>query len=218
MITSTDCVLFTLHENTLKVLLIKREHEPFKGMWTLCGGFIQPEQDGSDLDSANRILLKKTGIQVNYLEQLKTFASAKRDPRDWSISIAWYALVNHMVFDSSVVLQHTNQWQLFDVDNLPDMGFDHREIVDCAVQRLRNKSLYSSLVGYLLNKEFTLPELHQAYEQVLKEPVDNSVFRRKLKEFDFLENTGKKRKIGASCPPSLYRMKEGLTIMNKVIK
>lgn len=227
MITSVDCVLLTLENNLLKVLLIKREHEPFKNNWTLCGGYIDPLLDKDDFACANRILFKKTGVEVNYLEQLKTFASATRDPRDWSMSITWYALVNADSLRNMIKAHSTKEpsnhaikeMDLFDVDNLPTLGFDHNEIVQCAVNRVRNKSLYSSLVGYLLNKEFTLAELQSAYEAVLKEKINTSVFRRKLQEFDFVEEVPNKLiRKGANRPAQVYQLKDDLILTKKTFK
>lgn len=217
MLTSVDCVLFTIHENKLKVLLIKREHEPFKDYWTLCGGFIK-DTDDSDFHCANRVLHKKTGIEVNYLEQLQTFASKTRDPRDWSVSIAWYALVHSDLIVSALENKDrmiTNV-QLFDVDHLPNLGFDHAEIISTALDRIRNKAFYSSLVGYLLPNKFTIKELQGAYEIVLKEKLNVSVFRRKLKEFDFLEEIKDDFiKSGACRPAQFFKMKDNLKLVKK---
>lgn len=205
IIVSVDIVLLTLHEGRLRVLLMRREREPFAGQLALPGGYIRPEQDDDALTAARRVLADKTGVESPYLEQLYTFASGARDPRDWSVSIAFYALV------SEPALRRTGRevFELLEADALPRLSFDHDRIVETALDRLRNKSAYSSLPCYLLPDHFTLTELQQTYEQVMGVRLEKSAFRRKLVDLDFVQAVPGALQTGQHRPAQLYRLKPG---------
>jgi 8-oxo-dGTP diphosphatase len=134
---------------------------------------------------------------------------ATRDPRGWSASIAYYALV------SADTLRPASPapFELWPVDELPRLCFDHARIVDCALERLRSKSAYSSLPCYLLPPAFTLTELQQTYEHVLGQKLDKSAFRRKLADFDFLEVVKDAQRTGSHRPAQLYRIREEKNLM-----
>lgn len=200
---SVDVALLTLDGGKLNILLLARDREPYSGRLALPGGYIHDDEDQDDIGAARRMLRQKIGIEAGYLEQLRTFANNARDPRGWSVSIAYYALVNH---DSLNNLKES--CRLVPVDDLPQLPFDHNRIVEAAVERLRNKSSYSSLPCYLLPEHFTLTELQQMYEQVLGIKLDKSSFRRKLDDLGFLEPAGADaRQTGRHRPAQLYRIK-----------
>ncbi len=189
---TVDVVLLTLRDGRLQVLLMRRERDPFAGQLALPGGYIHPQQDDDAGAAARRVLADKTGVRAPYLEQLYTYASGARDPRGWSVSIAFYALV------SEQALRRTGRevFELLDADALPHLSFDHNRIVETALDRLRNKSAYSSLPCYLLPDRFTLTELQQTYEQVMGVPLEKSAFRRKLADLGFVEPVPGARQTG----------------------
>jgi len=199
-----DVVLLCLREQALNVALWRRDHAPFEGVAALPGGFIHPEEDQDTIDAASRMLRDKTGINSPYLEQLGTFSGAVRDPRGWSISIAYYALVPANLID-----HRPSQGLIFQrVDQLKGLPFDHKEIVLAAVDRVRSKSSYSSLPVYLCGEHFTLPYLQEVYEAVLGEPINKVSFRRKMDELDMLEPIEGEMETGrANRPAQLYRLK-----------
>lgn len=204
VICTVDVVLLTLKDETLKVALLKREREPFKGVAALPGGFIHTEEDMDAQDAALRVLMAKTGIQAPYLEQLATFSGPARDPRGWSVSIAYYALVPHDVIEHA---GHPDV-KLASVDRQLSLPFDHKTIIDIAVARLRGKSQYSSLPCYLAGDTFTLPKLQRIYEVLMGEPINKVSFRRKMTEMDILEPIeGQMESAGAHRPAQLYRLK-----------
>lgn len=204
VICTVDVVLLTLKDDALKVALLKREREPFKGVAALPGGFIHTGEDQDAQDAALRVLTAKTGIQVPYLEQLATFSGPARDPRGWSISIAYYALVPYDVIDQA---RHPDV-KLASVDRRQPLPFDHKAIIDTAVARLRGKSQYSSLPCYLAGETFTLPQLQRIYEALMGEPINKVSFRRKMTEMDMLEPIeGRMESVGAHRPAQLYRLK-----------
>ena len=210
-LTSVDLVIFTVREQALQVLLVKRGEHPCKGKWALPGGFIDIGQD-ADLDAtALRKLREKTGVEAPYLEQLQGFGSATRDPRGWSATFAYFALLDaHGVSLAHGGGREAACWHT--VDSLTerlDLAFDHAHIVDTALQRLRNKVEYTSLPVHLLAPEFTLSDLQQVYETILGRTVDKSAFRKRIMDGDFLEEIPGKQRHASNRPAQLYTVRQG---------
>lgn len=202
---TVDIVIFSLVDNDLKVLLIKRNQAPFVGMWAIPGSFI--EIDESLKDAAVRALADETGVTDVYMEQLYTFGNPTRDPRTRVITVAYFALVP----DSAVrhqVGEHTVDTAWFSMYDLPDLAFDHEKILNYALTRLRYKLEYTSVGFQLLPDVFTLTELQKAYEIILGENLDKRNFRRKILSATILEETGQKKKDGEGRPAKLYRYLE----------
>lgn len=204
IICTIDVVLLCLQGAALHVALLKRDKPPFEGSYALPGGYVHPEEDADTLDAAARMLREKVGIASPYLEQLSTFSGAARDPRGWSISIVYYALVPDQMIERNL----SPGLQLHAVDQLRTLPFDHKEIVLAAVDRVRNKSSYSSLPVHLCGEQFTLPRLQAVYEAILGEPINKVSFRRKMEELDMLETIEGALEAGrANRPAQLYRLK-----------
>lgn len=185
------------------VALLKRNREPYKNVLALPGGYIHTE-DTDAREAALRVLKNKTGIDTPYLEQLATFSGPARDPRGWSVSVAYYALVSIDVIEKAA---HPDV-ELKSVDRPLSLPFDHKTIVDTAVARLRSKSQYSSLPCYLAGEIFTLPQLQRVYEALMNEAINKVSFRRKMTEMDMLEPIeGQMSSSGAHRPAQLYRLK-----------
>ena len=207
IICTVDVVLLTLIDGALHVLLQKRDAEPFAGVLALPGGYVHAQQDQDAADAAARVLRDKAGIVSPYLEQLATFAGPARDPRGWSVSIAHVALVAESALQAVAGSRPADPaWK--PVERLPALPFDHRQIVACAVERVRTKSQYSSLPVYLCAENFTLPQLQAVYEAVLGEPLNKVSFRRKIDELGVVEPIeGAFESGGAHRPAQLYRLK-----------
>ena len=204
VICTVDVVLLTLGDDGLSVALLKREREPYQGVAALPGGYIHTDEDVNGYAAALRVLKSKTGIVAPYLEQLATFSGAARDPRGWSVSMAYYALVPFAVIAKA---GHPDV-RLAGVDRLHTLPFDHTTIVDTAVERLRSKSQYSSLPCFLAGEQFTLPQLQRVYEALMGEPLNKVSFRRKMAEMDVLDPVeGQTDTPGANRPAQLYRLK-----------
>jgi 8-oxo-dGTP diphosphatase len=201
---SVDLIIFTLRQDQLQVLLIKRKHWPFEGMWALPGGFVC--MDESLEKAARRELEEETGVRDVYLEQLYTFGDPGRDPRTRVITVAYFALI------SSDQLELCAATDAADVDwfraaNPPPLAFDHADILRYAVTRLRYKLEYSAVGFQLLPAEFTLTELQTTYEIVLDEKLDKRNFRRRILQAGVLEETGSYR-MGEHRPAKLYRFRD----------
>jgi 8-oxo-dGTP diphosphatase len=204
VICTVDVVLLTLGDAGLSVALLKREREPYQGVPALPGGYIHADEDVNGYAAAMRVLKSKTGIEAPYLEELATFSGPARDPRGWSVSLAYFALVP---FDVIARAGHPDV-KLAGVDRLHTLPFDHSAIVETAVERLRSKSQYSSLPCFLLGELFTLPQLQRVYEALMGEALNKVSFRRKMAEMDVLEPAqGQTDGPGPSRPAQLYRLK-----------
>ena len=202
---AVDVVLFTIQGGTLKVLLVKRQQPPYRGQWALPGGIVGPEESVDD--AVLRELQEETNIGNIYLEQLYTFGEPNRDPRGRVITVSYYALVNWQQFQLKA-RQRVSQADWFAVKRLPDLAFDHRRIVDYALERLRNKLNYTTIGFQLLPKEFTLTELQGAYEVILGQRLDKRNFRRKMLQLNILEGTKEFKVNGRQRPARLYTFTE----------
>ena len=205
---SVDLVIFTIREECLRVLLVRRSEAPFKGRWALPGGFLEPGRDDSIEGCALRRLVEKTGVEAPYLEQLKTYGSHDRDPRGWTATTVYFALIA----SDSVRLranQETVRWTPVQGDGVGcELAFDHARILADATERLRSKLEYTHIAVHLLPKEFTLPELQRTYELILQQPLDKSSFRRRVTQADMLEEISGKLRDGSGRPAQVYRFRD----------
>ncbi|REL38040.1 NUDIX domain-containing protein [Rhodohalobacter sp. SW132] len=196
-----DCIIFGFDRQNLNLLLIKRDFEPEKGKWSLMGGFLN--KDESLDDAANRILYELTGLKNIYLEQLHGFGSVDRDPVDRTVSIAYYALINIHDHDEDLSSDYQAKW--FPIDEVPDLIFDHEEMVEAAKERLRYKASNQPVGFELLPDKFTLPELQQLYEVIYETEFDKRNFRRRMLSMDVLEKTNEKQKKYSKKGAFLYK-------------
>lgn len=200
---TVDCIIFGLDaSHKLKVLLIQRNREPFKGSWALPGGFVDL---GETLEAAAlRELEEETGVRDLFIEQLYTFGNPDRDPRGRVISVAYYALVNleeHEVKASS----DAGRAEWYKVDELPQLAFDHLEIFETALSRLRAKVRYQPIGFELLPEKFTLTQLQQLYETILgmENPLNKRNFRTRILKMGVLKEVGIQEGV-AHRPAKLY--------------
>ncbi|MEM1182943.1 MAG: NUDIX domain-containing protein [Acidobacteriota bacterium] len=199
---TVDCAVFGYDAEELRLLLIRRGLAPFQGAWALPGGFVQMEET---LDTAAmRELREETGVTCSYLEQLYTFGGVERDPRERVVTVAYFALVNltdhpvHASTDASAAA-----W--FAVDDLPTLAFDHDEIVDVALERLRAKVRYRPIGFELLPRKFTLTQLQRLYEVVLSSRFDKRNFRKRVLAMGLLEDLDEVEQDVAHRAARLYR-------------
>ena len=206
-IVTVDVALFTVVEGTLRLALLKRKRPPFEGRPALIGGYIHTDRDSDATAAAHRLLREKAGLEGIFVEQLMTFSGADRDPRGWSVSIVYYALVPEGVLAASPAAKDLT---LVAVDRHPPLPFDHGRIVAVALERLRGKGAYSTLPAFLLPDRFTLPELKVAYETVMGTPLNDSAFRRKIGDLGIIEEVPEAKSPATAArrrPAQLYRLK-----------
>jgi 8-oxo-dGTP diphosphatase len=204
---TVDCVIFglDLEDESLRVMLIERDLEPFAGMWALPGGFVR---EGETLEmAALRELREETGITNAFLEQLYTFGEPGRDPRGWVVSVAYYALVSpekHAIHAATDARQAS--W--FPAAKLPPLAFDHAAILEVALQRLRGKLTYAPIGFELLPQKFTIKQLQKLYEIVLGMKLDNRNFRKKIFGMDVLRELEEMQKGVPHRAARLYKFDE----------
>lgn len=185
---------------TLWLPLVRRIREPFKGQWALPGGPLIQSQSLQDAAATN--LQETTGLAPNYLEQLYAFGGLHRSPSQRVVSIVYWAMVQST---EAALARESENVQWFRADGLLDLAFDHQQIVDYALWRLRNKMAYGSIAYHLLGETFTLAQVREVYEAVLNRTVDPANFRRQLKQTANIEATDEYLQGGKHRPPRLYR-------------
>ena len=204
---AVDAVVFGYSSKEgLSSLLIKRDVEPFRNSWALPGGLILNNE--SIEEAVERELREETGVSINYLEQLYSFGKPNRDPRNRVISITYYGLVKPNEFELSSSTD-ANDAQWFPIKKLPVLAFDHKKIIDLAINRLKSKIVYEPIGFELLNKKFPFSELEHLYSTVLERPIDRRNFKKKIMKFGFLEETTEKQVLsGAGRPGNLFKFNE----------
>lgn len=204
-ILTVDTVILTLIGGVLHALLVQRTQAPEKGVWTLPGGFVHTDEDKDAEAAARRVLSTKAGVSVRHLEQLYTFAGARRDKRGWSASIVYLALVQ-----SSDISGMSAQAKWVPVEECRKLPFDHSAILSAGLMRVRDKASYSSLPALLLPEIFTLPQLQRVYEQVLGISLNAAAFRRKVETQDLVEEADAPVEAaqGRGRPAQYYRLRE----------
>jgi len=204
---TVDSVLFTCHDDRLRVLLVKRANHPDQNHWGLPGGFIDLSKDNTLEDAVIRILQEKTGIEPPYIEQLECRGNAQRDKRGWSVTACYTALIAYQDCSTHIDTVSDAQWHSIDDLETLDIAFDHKALIEYSRERLKQKALYSIVPAFALPKAFTLPELQRVHELVIGKPIQKSSFRRRIDQAELLIDTGKKH-AGGKRQAVLYTMKE----------
>lgn len=200
---AADCIIFGFDGENLKILLVQRNFEPKKGEWSLMGGFIN-DKESSD-QAASRVLNTLTGLENIYLEQLNTYTEIDREPTARIMSISYYALIN--IKDNIQINEKYNaKW--FDLQNRPDLIFDHNEMVHDAILRLRRRATTRPIGFELLPEKFTMKDLQNLYEAIFNEKYDKRNFTSKINALDVLVNTTEKDMTSSKKGSFLYRFDE----------
>lgn len=200
---SVDAVVFGYDQDEgVSVLLIKRKNDPFKKMWALPGGLVLNDET---LDKAVvRELKEEAGIDVHYLEQLYSFGSPDRDPRNYVVSVSYFGLVRPR--DYKLMAQTDAEdvgW--FNTKKLPKLAFDHKKIIDVAVKRLRDKITYEPIGFELLEKEFPFSDLEKLYQTLLDHDIDRRNFKKKILGLGILEELDETIQRKAGRPARLFK-------------
>jgi len=198
---TVDCVVFGLDESELKVLLIQRGLDSFKGKWALPGGFVRVDETLDE--AARRELAEEAGLKDVFLEQLYTFGSVDRDPRERVVSVAYYSLVKMAAHDTKAATDAADaRW--FPISKVPKLAFDHADILATALARLKGKLRYQPIGFELLPPKLTLSQLQHLYEAVLETKLDKRNFRKKALSLGLLVPL-KETQMGRHRPAQLFR-------------
>ncbi|WP_100914168.1 NUDIX hydrolase [Pseudoalteromonas spongiae] len=210
---TVDSALFTVIGNSLKVLMVKRANEPFLGRWGLPGGFVDVDIDDSTDLTALRKLKEKTSVAPQYLEQLRTFSGINRDPRGFSVTLVYFALVAEQDVSSHIDTVEDAQW--VDIKQIADLSvaFDHKHIIEQAKERLQQKALYSMVPVYCLPEYFTVSQLKSVIEAIIGKTIQRKSLIRRIEAAEMFEVLDEKVKSGGRLA-QLYKVKPGVDIVN----
>jgi len=203
---TADIVIYTIQNNELKILLVKRGIEPFKNKWAIPGGFVRIHE--SLEDAAKRELEEETGVKDVYLEQLYSFGDPKRDPRGRVITVAYMALINSEKIKLKAATD-VSEVQWFSIKKIPQLAFDHKKILDYSLKRLKWKFEYTTVAFSLLPKKFTISEIQNIYEIVFNRQFDKRNFAKKVLSLDILKEEEIKKDV-SHRPPMLYSLKKDI--------
>ncbi|HLP37093.1 NUDIX domain-containing protein [Lacibacter sp. H375] len=205
---AVDAIVFGYSkQDGVSVLLIQRKYEPYKNSWAIPGGFVL--EDESLEEAVKRELAEETGITVNYLEQLYTFGEPKRDPRQRIIAVAYFGLVKASQYQELKASTDAENAKWFSIKKLPTLAFDHKQILQVAIERLRAKVRYQPVGFELLDKKFPFSDLEKLYTALLDKEINRRNFSKKILSFDFLEETGELSKSeGKGRPSKMYQFNQ----------
>lgn len=190
---TVDIVIFSILKQALHLLIIERSDFPAKGEWALPGGFVNLHRDEDLQATARRKLLEKTGLALAHIEQVQTVGNATRDPRGWSMTTLYFALIDATALKHLPLIEGAKWCPL---DQLPPLAFDHGSLARLAALRLRNKTRYTALPMSLVPELFTLTELQAIYETILGYAIDKKAFRRRMSDAGVVRETGQFTRAG----------------------
>ncbi len=180
---AVDCVILGYQDDEIKLLLYPRSFEPYKGKWSLLGGFVQDNESADE--AAARILKQTTGLEAIFLEQVASFSEPNRDAEARVISLAYYALIRIDLHDEERVKENGTFW--ISINKLPNLIFDHQQMFEKALVKLQQKAGYSLCGSELLPEMFTLIQLRKLYEAIFQREYDPGNFRKKILSLGVLE-------------------------------
>ncbi|NJW51328.1 NUDIX hydrolase [Salinimicrobium oceani] len=201
MYVATDCIIFGFDSGSLKLLLFRRRVSPLEGNWSLIGSFVKLNEDVGT--AAKRVLEEITGLKDVYMEELKVYGAADRDPGFRCISIAQYALIRLNEYDRELVKEFGAEW--FDVNELPELVLDHEQMVRDALDKLKQKARLQPLGFELLPEKFTIPQLQNVYEVIFQKELDPRNFRKKVLSHNVIVKLEEKDKSSSKRGAFLYQ-------------
>src|SRR6476469_73276 len=202
MLVAVDCIIFGFDGQDMKLLLIQRAFEPEKGKWSLMGGFVQ--QDESFEEAASRVLKKLTGLEGVYMEQLHAFSDTYRDPIERTASVAFFSLIDINQYTKQISHEYHAEW--FSLHKIPEVIFDHKEMIDMAREKLRYKAAIHPILFELLPEKFTLPQLQILYEGIYDTILDKRNFSRKVLSTGLLVKQKDKERLSSKRGAYYYKL------------
>jgi 8-oxo-dGTP diphosphatase len=198
---AVDCIILGFENGKLKLLIMQRKVDPMKGEWSLMGGFLQNEESVDE--AAARVLKQTTGLENIYMEQLACYGNVRRDTGARVISMAYYALIRITEHDHFLAQQYAAHW--LELHQIPDLIFDHRQMIADALKKLRENAHFHPIGFELLPEKFTLSQLRSLYEEIYQHELDKRNFRKKILSMNILEKLEEKDKTTSKKGAYLYR-------------
>jgi ADP-ribose pyrophosphatase YjhB (NUDIX family) len=204
VLVAVDCIIFGFDEGKLKILIGRRKIDPGRGEWSLYGGFVAANEDVND--AANRVLYELTGLKTLYMRQVGAFGKVDRDPGERVVSVAYYVLINTKDYDDNLRRQYGLEW--VSVNAIPMLFSDHNIMVQKALKLMKQKISTEPVAFRLLPPLFTLTQLQRLYETILDTELDKRNFRKRVKEFSYIEKTELIDKTSSKRGAYLYRFNQ----------
>jgi len=197
--------IFTVKDGNLKVLLIKRNNEPFKDKWALVGGALYNTETVDD--GMKREIIEKTGIEDIDLHYSNIFSDINRSPVMRMIAISYVGLVDYKKLTLLKKSLKTIDSDWFDINLVPDLAYDHNEIFNKSIDTLKELIDTTNIMKSLFNYEFTIPEIQNVYETILNKKLDRRNFRKKLLQSDLIIETNNYKNYKGNKPAKLYKFR-----------
>lgn len=204
--------IFTVERGTLKILLMRKKSDPYKGYWILPSSIITNKETLED--SLYTIVQNRLGLPKIYLEQGHIFSGLDRDPDERIVGVSYIGLIDYQRFVMNREERNDIEFGLFNIDNIPKMGYDHEMVVKDSINILRKQLLNTDVLKNLFPSDFTLPEVQKIYEQILGHSLDRRNFRKKFVNLGIVVDTGEKNIGGNGRPGKLYRFSENFKDRN----
>ena len=199
--------IFTIEDGELKLLLVRKKSEPYKGYWILPGGLVSKEKTIEE--TINEKVKEQTGIEGLNYEQSSVFSDIERVPKKRIVAVSLMSIVDEFKIKANK-FRSKDDFSWFTIDKLPKIGYDHSRVIDVALSQLKNKLNQSQTLQQIFPSDFTLPEIQRVYEQVLTKELDRRNFRKKFLKLDLIEETGDKAPSMTGRPAKLYRFKQDI--------
>ncbi|MCI5879733.1 MAG: hypothetical protein MRZ34_03000 [Bacillales bacterium] len=204
--------IFSVFDGELKVLLLRKKTEPYKGYWILPGNLLRCDETIEN--NITDAVYDLTGLTNVYIEQTYSFSALDRNPDYRLIAISHIGLVDSTTVEIKREERENVESEWFKITDLPKLAFDHEMILNKNIKYLYSKIINSNILKILFPSDFTLPELQKVYEQVLDKPLDRRNFRKKFIALDLVEDTLEKNTGFNGRPAKLYRFKDDIKERN----
>lgn len=204
--------VFTVDKGKIKVMLMHKKTDPYKGYWILPGAIL--ESDETLEDNVTDVVCDKLGLPTMYIEQCYTFSNLNRDPDNRVVATSYIGLIDNI----TLVLKRQEREEIelswFDINSIPKMGYDHERILNKLLDYFRKRIINSNILKILFPSDFTLPELQKVYEDVLDIKMDRRNFRKKMLNLGYVIDTGDVNEGYMGRPAKLYRFNDEIEERN----
>lgn len=206
--------VFTIDKGKIKILLVHKKTEPYKGYWVLPGSILSNKETLED--NITDVVCDKLGLPTLYIEQCYTFSNLNRNPDNRVIATSFIGLIDNITLVLKRQEKEDVELSWFDINSIPKMGYDHEKILNKLLDYFKKRIINSNILKILFPSDFTLPELQRLYEQITNKKLDRRNFRKHMFNLNVLEETGYKNETGNGRPAKLYRFKNEINQDSKV--
>ena len=204
--------IFTVDKGKIKILMMRKKAEPYKGYWILPGEMLNIKETLED--NITNVVCEKLGLPTMYIEQCYTFSNLNRHLEERALATAFISLIDHITLVLKKQERDDIELEWFDINSLPKTGYDHDKIIHKLIAYFKKRIINSNILKILFPSDFTLPELQKIYEQILNVNIDRRNFRKKLINLGYVVDTGDVNEGYMGRPAKLYRFNDELESRN----